>query len=305
MYTELITEHIWKRLTSIVKESKTKSFVAVAYFGQGGAKMLPLSTGSVLVVDASEKCVRAGQTCPSELLKLYYKGVKIYSNPHLHAKLFAIDNSLFIGSTNVSSNSSTILIEALFQTTEKKSIEAAKRFIKSLCDIELGFDLLNRLNRIYRPPLPFGNKKMEVENKISNKTNSRPFHTYHLKVMKFNKEEEKQSKLGKKEALSKLINKSRHSVDEFKWEGKFAPQKNDIILQIVDEGSKKYVVPPGILIHTRKYKNSIFCYLEIPKKNRRQISRVQKQLSISEKKELQKNGKRSKEFAEKVNSLFL
>ena len=49
----LITKNIWFDLTKVVKANKSKSVVAVAYFGQNGANMLPLTKGSVLVVDAS------------------------------------------------------------------------------------------------------------------------------------------------------------------------------------------------------------------------------------------------------------
>jgi len=72
MSVKLITEGIWDEITLAVKKSKIKSFVAVAYFGQNGAEMLPLNEGSVLLVDASEKAVKSGQTSPNELLKLYF-----------------------------------------------------------------------------------------------------------------------------------------------------------------------------------------------------------------------------------------
>ena len=90
MAIKLITKKIWSTITKAVKLSKTKSIVAVAYFGQNGSSMLPIKKGSTLLVDASEKAVKSGQTCPDELLKLYQKGVHIYSLENLHAKLFVI-----------------------------------------------------------------------------------------------------------------------------------------------------------------------------------------------------------------------
>jgi response regulator of citrate/malate metabolism len=55
MAVTLITKNIWATLTKAAKLSKTKSMVAVAYFGQQGSSMLPLKKGSMLLVDASEK----------------------------------------------------------------------------------------------------------------------------------------------------------------------------------------------------------------------------------------------------------
>ena len=131
--TQLITNNIWQTLTSALKNTNGKSIVAVAYFGQNGAKMLPLKKGDILVVDASEKALKTGQTCPDELLKLYNKGVQVYSFDNLHAKLFLIGNVLYCGSTNVSGNSAKRLKEAILTTNDKIAIEDAKTFIKSLC----------------------------------------------------------------------------------------------------------------------------------------------------------------------------
>jgi len=49
--------------------------MAVAYFGKGASRLLPLTAGSRLVVDASECAVASGQTCPADLIKLVARGV--------------------------------------------------------------------------------------------------------------------------------------------------------------------------------------------------------------------------------------
>lgn len=67
---KLLTGNIWSELTKTVRKSRLKSIVAVAYFGKNAANMLPLSKGSVLLVDASVTALKNGQTCPDELLKL-------------------------------------------------------------------------------------------------------------------------------------------------------------------------------------------------------------------------------------------
>lgn len=307
MATQLITKNVWYSITHAAKNTNYKSFVAVAYFGQGGARMLPLTKGSLLVVDASEKAVKTGQTCPDELLKLYYKGVKIYSLPNLHAKLFVIGKALFIGSTNVSSNSAETLTEVLFRTSEVKSVENAKEFIKSFCKVEMGPDLLARLQKMYRPPRFIGKRKPGAKRKIT-KVNASGFFTYQLESAKFTKEEKKQSEMGYSEAEKKRIIKSRHIVDEFQWENGMMAKKNDIILQVVEEDGATYVCPPGILIHTRKWRNGkkvkTLYYVEIPDVKRKNLKWVNKQLNPTQRKLLKRDGRRTKEFAEKIHSLW-
>jgi hypothetical protein len=78
--TELLThEKPWRRITALVKKRPTRCQAAVAYFGQGASKLLPLRRGSTLIVDLSERAVRSGQTMPAEVLKLLNKGVDAYS----------------------------------------------------------------------------------------------------------------------------------------------------------------------------------------------------------------------------------
>lgn len=101
MDAELVTRNLWPTITKAAEQSKFRSYGAVAYFGKGGAKMLPLRTGSILIVDASETAVKSGQDCPAELVILYHQGVRIFSHPKLHAKIYVIGKRLFIGSANV------------------------------------------------------------------------------------------------------------------------------------------------------------------------------------------------------------
>jgi predicted Fe-Mo cluster-binding NifX family protein len=51
-----------------------------------------------LVVNASVAAVTSGQTSPQALLALHRKGVRIYSNAQLHAKVYVFGSKAFIGS---------------------------------------------------------------------------------------------------------------------------------------------------------------------------------------------------------------
>lgn len=307
MAVTLITKNIWATLTKAAKLSKTKSMVAVAYFGQQGARMLPLKKGSTLLVDASEKAVKSGQTCPDELLKLYYNGVQIYSLENLHAKLFVIGKELFIGSTNVSGNSSKILQEAIVKTNDKQAIEDAKAFIESHTGkIEMGEEQLNRLSKMYNPPKNMGVRNPSSKSSQKEKTSS--FQVVQLENIKVSEEENEQFEMGAAEAQKYRIKKSRHSVDEFILDGKVNLITGDIIMQIVDEGNNIYVTPPGTLIHMRNWsngkKNKTCCFVEIPNKRRKNINVLKKQFDTKIFKLINRNGRKNKAVAEELISIW-
>jgi hypothetical protein len=146
-----LTRDIWKTITEFTLKGKPNN-VAVAYFGTGGAELLPLKEGDVLVVDASRHQVEAGLVDPSELLKLAKVGVKIYSYPQLHAKVFVLGDHLFIGSSNVSKNSSKNLQEAVLLTSESKMVKEAKEWIIELSNSPLLEDDLKKLKEHYKAP---------------------------------------------------------------------------------------------------------------------------------------------------------
>lgn len=297
----LLTKNIWSELTKAVKVGKSKSIVAVAYFGQNGASMLPLTKGSVLVVDASLKALKTGQTCPHELLKLYYKGVHIYSKENLHAKLFILGNNLYCGSTNVSGRSANHLHEALIKTSDKVAIADAKEFIHSLCRMELGEEEIKGLNKYYNPPKVFGGKtNIEVSDG--------EFHICKLDVADWSEGEQAQVEIGRALAENNRIKKSRHFVDEFLWAGEMSFKKGDTILQIVNEGDKTYVSPPGKLIHVRKWSNGkktkYCCYLEMPDKRRKNLELVKRQLSEIDSRAIDRQGKKNLELEVVLKSLW-
>lgn len=298
---KLITKNIWKELTSVVKKSKVKSIIAVAYFGQNASKMLPLLDGSILLVDASEHAVKCGQSCPDELLKLYYKGVQIHSHENLHAKLFVVGKTLYCGSTNVSGNSANRLQESLLKTTDKKAVEDAKDFIESLCRIELGEDELKRLCKIYKPP------KFIVKN-TTDKIIQPEFHVCKVFIRDYNSKELVELEYGKVQAEKLVPKKSRHLLESISFLRPIAFKKGDNILQIVTENNKKYVRPIGKLIHVRKWKSGekdkFMCFVEVPDKNEKLLELVLKRLTDLDAKSLLRAGKKSIELEKRINALW-
>jgi hypothetical protein len=123
---QLLTNEIWKSLNSAAKRARRPLHVAVAYFGQGASKLLPLRANSRLVVDASDNAVKSGQTHPADLKLLQKRGVIIYSVPNLHVKIYVCDEVALVGSANVSNRSAGTLIESMLRTTDPRIVRSAK-----------------------------------------------------------------------------------------------------------------------------------------------------------------------------------
>lgn len=148
----LIAGRVWNDITQAARSASEPAHVAVAYFGSSGSRLLPLPSGSHLVVDASVAAVSAGQTCPDGLVKLQRRGTRIYSYQGLHAKVYVFQTEAFIGSANVSYSSSDTLFEAMLRTNSPHVLNAARAFVLGLCVSELDPAALARLQQLYRPP---------------------------------------------------------------------------------------------------------------------------------------------------------
>lgn len=148
----LITNRPWAVITGDAAKAKQPSQVAVAYFGALGPILLPLKAGSTLVVDASVGAVSAGVTNPHALEIMLKRGVNVFSVRNLHAKVFAFDKAGFIGSTNVSSSSANVLVEATYRTTVQADLAAFRKFVVGLAVNQLDAKKISALKKLYKPP---------------------------------------------------------------------------------------------------------------------------------------------------------
>src|SRR5262245_61824327 len=133
MSSTFLSGVIWSRITKAIRKSQQPCYVAVAYFGRRGPKLLPLPYKSMLAVDASEPTVKSGRTDPKALLKLINRGVRVFTAPNLHAKVVVAGRRAFVGSTNASALSADTLIEAVVSTTEPTAVAEARRFVRDNC----------------------------------------------------------------------------------------------------------------------------------------------------------------------------
>jgi PLD-like domain len=262
---------VWATLTNAAERSSGRSYIAVAYFGKGAARLLPLTRGSYLVVDASDKAVKSGQTCPASLRALLKKGVRIYSSERLHAKVFVFGKSAFVGSANVSTNSQNGLFEAIVRTSNRRTVALARQFVREHCIRSIGPEEIKRLSKIYRPP----NVRL---------TKTKPqVSMANLKIIRLSDYELPASREGRyvrSETLAKKkIISATHQLYDFYWKEKHKFLEGERILPIhKDADGVSYVSPPGSVISITHFKDGLkyptMIFLEMPKRRRLSLNEL-------------------------------
>jgi hypothetical protein len=289
MTTTFLSRDIWLQLTKAARVPHQRCAVAVAYFGKGASRLLPLAKGSRLVVDASERSVASGQTCPADLIKLVERGVAVYSVANLHAKVFVLGRAAYIGSANVSSRSASQLVEAVIRTTERSTVRAARKFVQQHCLHELTPTVLKRLAKLYRPPLVPGGKRGKPRQAMTSKRPSMPrLLLAQLHLTDWSEHEQTLHDRGMVVAKKRRKHSRRFELDDFSYEGKCPFQRGDLVVQVTDEGSSGiFVTPPGNVLHvqTGRSRNKVvsFVFLEQPARRRRQLRLIAQALGCTQK----------------------
>jgi phosphatidylserine/phosphatidylglycerophosphate/cardiolipin synthase-like enzyme len=86
----------------------------------------------VLVVNASERAIKFGETDAKLLQKLQKRGVRLYNSIDLHAKVFLLDDVAVVSSANMSRASADRLVEAGVITDHSSTVSAVASFLEQL-----------------------------------------------------------------------------------------------------------------------------------------------------------------------------
>ena len=312
MATTLLTYNHWPEITKAVRANHKSCYVAVAYFGQKGSKLLPLEKGSRLVVDASEQAVASGQTYPDELLKLVNKGVEVFSVRNLHAKVFVVGRTVFVGSANVSQRSASQLVEAVIRSSEKQLVASAKEFVLENCSDPLSPSALKKLQKLYKPPKIAGGKRGKKSPKQSSSRASlkRLVLARLQENVELTDQEEKWSAASQAQAKKRQKHPRSFILEDFKWSGGCSFKTGDILIQVTKTQNGEFLVsPPGEVLTTRPYKSKRgvvrFIYLERPNQKRVNLKTVVKCLGRDSKSKLGRSGEvKNLAFAQALKNFF-
>lgn len=276
--------NVWARITKAAKAQPRNAAVAVAYFGRGASRLLPLGRGSRLVVDASEPALRAGLTHPDDLAALVKRGVRVSSERNLHAKMFALGPVAFVGSANASRNSATVLKEAVVETTDRRIVADVRRIVLAIGGASLGLERLAQMQRIYRPP--------RVTRRAASAARSRSAAADAWRIVKLVSAEPPEAAVAversAEDAARKILSGRRHSqshtIDDFHWPGNISVRRGATVVMVHrDEGGVVRVWPPGEVIVRRTWirgnRRVVFIWLELPRDKPRKLSSIRHRLT--------------------------
>jgi len=278
MKTIFLGGEVWPELTRAAKSAKQPCDVAVAYFGKGASRLLPLPPNSRLVVNASEQAVKSGQTCPAELLALHKKRVAIHFVQNLHAKVFVLGKAAFVGSANASINSSENLVEAVVRLTDPKAVLAAREFVRASCADEMLPEYLSTLQKMYRPPMTPGGTGKSVKHTSKRRSISRVFlaQTGPIEI-----DEDQQTLMARGDIIARkrMEQPRRNRKHAFLVWGKCSYLPGDIVVVVELAKSKSRLVSmPGKVLHVEKKllngETNNFVYLEQKPGKRRSIDTI-------------------------------
>lgn len=270
----LSNETLWQAISSRIKAARQVD-AAIAYFGQGGAKLLPLRTGHRLVVDMSPATVRAGGTDPREVEKLIRRGIEAFTRRNLHAKIVLAGNSVICGSANVSRHSQQVLDEAAIFTTDPSAVRRAREFIDRVCTEPIRREYLEECKRIYKPPR-FGGQRASGKGRHQRAKHAKLW-LVNLREYSLPVSEAERYREGEEKAEKFVRDESRSTTDSFSWplKPKMARELElgDWVIEVMTHKDKSILVyPPGQLLFVDHYvrdpksgKERWVFHLEVPK----------------------------------------
>ena len=147
-----ITGDVWAdtEVVSLARKAKVRLY-CVAYVTQTSHALF--RAGDILVCDSSRKAVACGETNPAFLKSLIKMGVQVYTCEALHAKCAVWDDTVLMGSANMSESSSSRLLELSVLERNQSLADQVAFFIQHLIDDDvaqkLSLEALQKLAKIW------------------------------------------------------------------------------------------------------------------------------------------------------------
>lgn len=275
MATKFHSDDSWSRIRDLAR-MRGRRLVAVPFLGKGAIRRLPLQAGDLLIVRLDEATVKSGQTSPFEVGKFLRRGVEVHAQSNLHAKVFVFGKTAVIGSTNVSSTSEEHLLEAVVETSDRRTVSAATAFVRSLRGDVVTPQYAKRLEKLYVPPRILGAGRPRSRQTMRGAGQS-VLWAVKLETGAWIDEDYVQQDAGEPLARKKLKNTRHYVVDDFAWTPAGFGRKVRLgqrVLQIVEESSEKvYAEAPYRVVRVQRYRvrnsSRVMVFVERKKRSRR------------------------------------
>ena len=155
---ELLCDDLWPTIRLLTQKATVRR-AAVAYVTSD--EIVRFTEGDLLVTDASDHAIAAGQTSARLLQNALTRKVRLYSLPGLHAKVMVLGDTVVIGSANISNSSARDLVEAAWVTNASGAVGMAVALIAKLAAEAFPIDarFLERILKIEVKSPPPGSRR--------------------------------------------------------------------------------------------------------------------------------------------------
>src|SRR5215469_6276114 len=148
----LTSRQLWSTIGDLARRSRGHNLVAVPYVGAGASKQLNLRRGDVLLCALTKGNSRAGAICPAELRMFGNRGVRLYQQADLHAKVYLLGGTLIVTSANLSGAARDILDEVGIISTDREWVREGKAWFHARLTQPITPHWLKECEQAYRPP---------------------------------------------------------------------------------------------------------------------------------------------------------
>jgi hypothetical protein len=125
---KLLSGDLWTEIAKLAKKKPVKA--AIAYVTTSAP--LNLGKGDLLIVNASDAAIAAGETSAKVLRQAAKRGATLRSRPDLHAKVLLCGDTAVVGSGNLSESSKTALTEAAVISNRPDIVSPVTAFLHQL-----------------------------------------------------------------------------------------------------------------------------------------------------------------------------
>jgi len=272
----LESDDLWTSLRRLARGTSGRRLVAVPFVGQGGSRLLSLRRGDALLCALTKAHCRSGSVCPAELRILRRRGVKLYQQPNLHAKVFLFGRLAIVGSPNLSLNSRDGLDEAAALVTDSRFVRGVRQWFKGRLTEGISPGWLRECERAYRPPHTARRREGRKDQRVFV---GRRVWIVGVKMMDFPEDEASAYRAGESAARRRLSREQGADIESIRWtRADGFPQRmeeGDLMIQVFDDGNgtRRRVHPAGKLLtikRTRSSRGAVvhYTYLELPRRYR-------------------------------------
>ena len=226
--------------------------MAVPYVGARASKQLNLRRGDILLCALTKANCRAGAVCPAELRVFQDRGVRLYQQADLHAKVYLLNRTLIVTSANLSGAARDVLDEIGVVSTDRDWVREVKAWFRARLTQPVTPEWLKECEQVYRPPR---GPLLGPKSRNGPKTPAMRVWLMNLSSIDPPADEQAIRKTG--ETIAKQRKTPRSTVEWLRFAGK--PQflerlsDGDAIVQIWKDGSRSAlnVYPSARLLHYR------------------------------------------------------